>query len=144
MNILVSACLLGVPCRYDGKSKPCESVIKLKEKHRLIPVCPEVAGTLPTPRPPCEIVGDKVKNSRGEDKTREYTLGAKRALKLYKKFNCSLCILKEKSPSCSVKKIYDGSFSKTLIDGKGITGRLFLENNIKVLGESEIEEILND
>ena len=138
MNILVSACLLGEPCRYDGKSRPCESVIELSKKHCLIPACPEVAGGLSVPRDPCEIVGDRVLTREGKDCTKEYQKGAETALELCRKHNCKYAILKLKSPSCGSRGVYDGSFSRTLCGNKkGVTAQLLLENGIKVLGEDE-------
>ena len=141
MKILVSACLLGEPCRYDGKSKPNDAVIALKDKHTLIPVCPEVLGGLKTSRIPAEISGDKVIRADGIDVTREYKCGAKITLDIAKKEGVSLAILKAKSPSCGNKQIYDGTFSRTLIDGKGITARLLEENQIRVIDEQELNKI---
>lgn len=141
MNILVSACLLGVACRYDGKSKPNPEVLKLVEKFNLIPICPEQLGGLPTPRIPSEISNTKVLTSEGKDVTLEYKKGAIEALKIANIFNCKLAILKEKSPSCGCGKIYDGNFNKTLIVGNGITAQLFLENGINVIGETSIQNI---
>ena len=142
MNILVSACLLGVACRYDGKSKPVESVLKLGEKFTLVPFCPEVYGGLTTPRLPSEIVGDKVLHNNGTDVTLQYKKGAEEALRVARLYNCSYAILKEKSPSCGKGKIYSGNFDRTLVDGDGITTRLLTENGITVLGESEIDSII--
>lgn len=141
MKILVSACLLGEPCRYDGKSKPNEAVISLKEKHTLIPVCPEALGGLKTPRIPAEICGDRVMRADGADITEEYKRGAKSTLDIAKKEGVSLAILKSRSPSCGNKQIYDGNFTKTLIDGKGITARLLEQNQIRVIDEQELNKI---
>lgn len=138
MKILVSACLLGEPCRYDGKSKPNEAVISLKEKHTLIPVCPEVLGGLKTPRIPAEVQGDRVVRVDGCDVTKEYINGAKITLDIAKRECVEIAILKSKSPSCSNKQIYDGTFTRTLIDGKGITARLLEKNGIKVIDEQEL------
>ena len=135
-NILVSACLLGVSCRYDGKSKPNEKIIALKDKYNLIPVCPEIMGGLPTPRIPSEICGEKVISENGTDVTKQYRKGAEETLRLAKIFDCKMAILKEKSPSCGYGRIYDGTFSKVLTDGNGITAELLIENGIKILGES--------
>ena len=142
MNVLVSACLLGVACRYDGKSKPVESVVKLADKFTLIPFCPEVYGGLTTPRLPSEIVGEKVLHNDGTDVTAQYKKGAEEALRIAKLYNCKYAILKEKSPSCGKGKIYSGNFDRTLVDGDGITTRLLTENGITVLGESEIDNII--
>ena len=141
MKILVSACLLGVPCRYDAKSKPNEAVISLKENHTLIPVCPEVLGGLKTPRIPSEIQGERVTRFDGVDVTTEYNKGAEKALEIAKREDVALAIFKAKSPSCGNKQIDDGTFTKTLIYGKGITTRLFEANNIKVINENELEKI---
>ena len=134
-NILVSACLLGEKCRFDGKSKPCDKVIKLNEKYNLIPVCPEVLGGLETPRTPCEIRNGKVISANGIDRTIEYTTGAQIALEIAKENNCKVAILKSKSPSCGKGKIFDGTFSGTLTDGNGITAQLLTENGIDVYNE---------
>ena len=144
MNILVSACLLGVACRYDGKSKPVDSVVELLDKYNLIPFCPEIYGGLTTPRMPSEIVGDRVLHNNGTDVTAQYKKGAEEALRLAKLYNCKYAILKEKSPSCGKGKIYSGNFDRTLIDGDGITTRLLTKNGIKVLGESEIDFLTED
>ena len=141
MNILVSACLLGLACRYDGKSKPDENVIKLMDKYTLIPFCPEVMGGLSTPRPPSEIVGGKVLNQIGDEVTEQYTKGAEEALKLAKMYNCKYAILKEKSPSCGNGIIHNGKFDGGYADGDGITAKLLKENGIIVFGESEIKSI---
>jgi len=140
MNILVSACLLGVPCRYDGKSKPCGAVVKLGERHCLIPVCPEVLGGLETPRPPAELQPDgSVRNRAGEDVTRQYREGAGKALRLAQDKECVLAILKEKSPSCGCGRIYDGSFTGALTAGNGVCATLLMQHGIPVIGESEAE-----
>ena len=139
MNVLVSACLLGCACRYDGKSKPCDKVISLMERHVLIPVCPEIYGGLSTPRSPSEIVGNRVINSDGKDITSEYEKGANEALNLAKKFHCDIAVLKAKSPSCGKGRIYDGTFSGRLTDGNGVTAKLLIENGICVYTEEEID-----
>lgn len=141
MKILVSACLLGVPCRYDAKSKPDERVIALSKKHELIPVCAEVLGGLETPRIPAEIVGDKVLRRDGVDVTREYHSGAQCVLDIAIQNSCKIAILKSKSPSCGKGKIYDGTYTKTLKDGNGICADLLMKNGIMVLTEREIDKI---
>ena len=142
MKILISRCLLGEPCRYDGKSIPCEDAIKLKEKYEFVPVCPEVLGGLKTPRCPAERVGDKVLTKEGKDVTKEYTHGAELALEIATENGCTIAVLKEKSPSCGCGEIYDGTFSKALTDGDGVTAGLLKKNGIKVIGESKIKETL--
>ena len=138
MKFLVSSCLLGCACRYDGKSKAHPAVLSLMEAHTLIPVCPEIYGGLPTPRPPSEIVGERVVNSLGGDVTDAYVRGAKETLRLAKQSGCKAAILKAKSPSCGKGKIYDGSFSGLLRDGDGVTAALLAENGIAVYTEEEL------
>ena len=144
--ILISACLLGVSCRYDGLSKPIdENVIRaLQKRYHLIPVCPEVMGGLPTPRIPAEVGCDRrVNRSDGIDVTENYKKGAMEALRLARLFGCHTAILKERSPSCGKGRIYDGTFTKTLTDADGITADLLRKNGICVVGESEIEKLLS-
>ncbi len=143
-KILVSACLLGSNCKYNGKNNASEVVIKLKNKFELIPVCPEVTGGLPTPRIPCEIKDRLVYNRIGLETTSYFVKGAKEELLKAKQNNVKYAILKEKSPSCGVRKIYDGSFSKTLIEGQGIFTRMLVKQNIKVYSEDEIDIFLKD
>lgn len=142
MNILVSACLLGEPCRYDGKSKPDERVMALSNEHNLIPVCPERDGGLSIPRDPCERIGDKVLTQKGKDCTKEYTKGAEIALDLCRKHNCKYAVLKLNSPSCGCRGIYDGTFTRTLVDNKkGVAAELLSKNGIIVLGEDQTDKI---
>ncbi len=138
MNILVSACLLGVCCRYDGKCKPSPEVIRLKERFSLIPVCPECYGGLPIPREPGEILDGQVFLRGGANVTEQYHRGAEAALHLAKLLSCDIAVLKEKSPSCGSGKIHNGLFDGGLTDGDGITAALLKKNGIRVLGESEV------
>lgn len=144
MKILVSACLYGEACRYDGKSCACcdKHFLDLKEKGVLVPVCPEVLGGLDTPRNPCEIIGERVISKNGDDCTEKYLHGAKRTLEIAEKVKPDFCILKSKSPSCGTGKIYDGSFSGKLTDGNGITARLLISHGYRVYDENDIPEIL--
>ena len=142
MKILISACLLGCACRYDGASKPHPAAVTLAARHQLVPVCPEQLGGLPTPRPPAERVGDKVLTENGADVTAAYTAGAEEALRLAKLYGCQKALLKERSPSCGHGEIYDGTFSRTLISGSGVTAQLLTEAGLLVLGESCWEELL--
>ncbi len=144
MNILISGCLLGLSCRYDGNSKGLEKEVieKLMKKHTLIPACPEQLGGLPTPRNPSERIGDKIVMNSGEDVSKQYRHGAEQALALARLFGCQVAILKERSPSCGSGIIYDGSFGGTLTEGDGVTAELFKENGITVYGESQIECLL--
>ena len=143
MKILVSACLLGCPCRYDGQSKQHPEVEALRERgHELIAVCPEVQGGLPTPRPPAERQADgRVVNREEIDVTVQYQRGAELALKTAREQGCELAILKERSPSCGSREIYDGTFSGKLVPGDGVTVQLLRQAGIKVLGESRVGKI---
>ena len=141
MTILVSACLLGCPCRYDGKSKPNDAVLVLMEHHTLIPICPEQMGGLATPRVPAERKDGGVFTERGGDVTEQYRRGAEEALRLAQLYGCKYAILKERSPSCGSGQIYDGSFSRRLIEGDGVTAQLLKAHGITVLGESEVDNL---
>ena len=141
-NILVSACLLGMGCRYDGKHKANPEVQKLREKYNLIPVCPEIFGGLPTPRIPSERIGDKVMMKDGADVTENYKRGAMEALELCRFYDIKIAILKERSPSCGKAEIYDGTFSGTLTKRDGVTAELLISNGVRVIGESEINILL--
>ena len=141
MTLLVSACLLGCPCRYDGKSKPNDAVLALMSQYTLIPICPEQMGGLATPRIPAERKDGGVFTENGGDVTRQYRRGAEEALRLARLYGCKYAILKERSPSCGSGQIYDGSFSHTLISGDGVTAQLLKESGITVLGESEVDRL---
>ena len=141
-NLLISACLLGVRCRYDGESCPNLAVEALMERYNLIPVCPEQLGGLTTPRSPSERVGGTVKTRTGEDVTGCYRRGAEQALHLAKLFSCRRALLKERSPSCGSGEIYDGTFTGTRVPGDGVTAQLLKQNGIAVYGESDIWDLL--
>ena len=136
---LVSACLLGIKCRYDSKSKPNKKVIKLFKSGKLIPVCPEQLGGLPTPRKPAEQRGKKVFTKSGKNVTKNFVNGAKETLKLAKLLNIKEAILKQKSPSCGCGQIHDGTFSGKLIKGDGITTTLLKRKGIKVTNENNLK-----
>ncbi|MFT4104523.1 MAG: DUF523 domain-containing protein [Lacrimispora sp.] len=148
-NILVSACLLGVNCRYDGGNGRKEAVTELMETYSLIPVCPEQLGGLETPREPAEQISSdaegaltgRVVTCSGKDVTDSFLKGAEETLKLAELYGCKKAILKERSPSCGYKTVYDGTFSGTKIPGSGVTARLLAENGILVYGESDIENL---
>ena len=140
-KILVSACLLGVKCRYDGKTKPVQAVIDLSKKYELIPVCAEVLGGLPTPRIGAEIVGNKVLRADGIDVTENYHNGAKRVLEIARENGCKIAILKSKSPSCGKNGVYDGTFTRTLVNKNGILSDLLIKNDILVFDETETDKI---
>lgn len=142
MKILISACLLGIPCRYDGASKAKPWAEELARRHELVPVCPEQLGGLPTPRDPSERREGRVVMNTGADVTEQYRRGAEAALRLCRMLGCEAAILKERSPSCGHGTIYDGTFTGTLTDGDGVTAELLLRNGIPVYGESQAAELL--
>lgn len=139
MTILVSACLLGCPCRYDGTAKADPRVLALMERHTLIPVCPEQLGGLPTPRLPSERREGGVFDRGGKDVTAQYRQGAEEVLRLARLYGCTHAVLKERSPSCGSGQIYDGSFSHVLGPGSGVAAELLAQNGITVLGESQAD-----
>jgi uncharacterized protein YbbK (DUF523 family) len=141
---MISKCMLGVACRYDGVSKPLDEKLlnKLKEKFELFPFCPEEVA-LPTPRPPARFVGDKIIDINGIDKTKEFLIGANEALKFCKDNKIDIFIGKEKSPSCGIQQ------TSAYINGCeckcntfGLTSKILKENNISLISEWEIEEII--
>lgn len=141
-KILVSACLAGVECRYDGKDNAHKMIETLVAQGRALLICPEEAGGLPTPRPACEIQirkgVRKVISVEGRDCTEAFEEGARKALQIAVQNEVDLAILKAKSPSCGCEKIYDGSFSKTLTSGNGVTTQLLLDNGISVMNETSV------
>lgn len=141
MNILVSACLLGAYCRFDGQCAVDERFAALSERHTLIPVCPEIYGGLPTPRLPGEMRDGKVFDKSGLDVTEPYARGARAALSFARLTGCRYAVLKQRSPSCGVGFVYDGSFSGKLVPGDGLTAALLKENGITVLTPEQLDEI---
>lgn len=135
--ILISACLAGKNCKYNGGNNARKEILEFMEKEECILVCPEQLGGLPTPRPCSEIQGGQVMNTEGIDVTKEYVLGAKKALEIAKEHHCTTAILKAKSPSCGCGHIYDGTFSHTVIDGDGIFVRLAKENGITCINDED-------
>ena len=144
-RLLISACLLGINCKYSGGNNalPEKTLDALWGRYCLIPVCPECAGGLPVPRVPAERRGTKVMTRDGRDVTAAYEAGAQTALRLARGFGCRAALLKERSPSCGSGEIYDGSFSGTLIPGEGVAAGLLRENGIAVFGESRVQELLS-
>ncbi len=140
--LLVSACLLGENCKYSGGNNalPRETLAALAERFRLVPVCPEHDGGLPTPRLPSERRGERIVNRAGEDVTAAFERGAALALKKARDCGCRLALLKERSPSCGSGKIYDGSFSGTLIPGEGVTAALLRQQGLTVFSEERMED----
>ena len=146
MKLLVSACLLGVACRYDGASKGLpDSVLRaLMDRHTLVPACPEQLGGLPTPRDASERQGSRVVMRSGRDVTDAYTRGAQQALALAQRFGCTAALLKQRSPSCGHGEIYDGTFTGTRVAGDGVTAALLGAHGIRIYGEDDIAELLNE
>lgn len=143
--ILVSACLLGLNTRHDGKNSVNKEVLMLLDKYLMIPVCPEQLGGLPTPRMAAEIQNDgKVLKENGDNITETFLNGAKEVLELAKLYKIKFALLKDGSPSCGSHFVYDGSFSGIKIKGEGVTARLLRKNGIKVFSEDNIEELIDD
>ena len=143
-NVLISACPLGSACKYCGGSNKLteQQLAALGERFRLIPVCPETAGGLPTPRDPSERLGDKVVSNQGRDVTAQYQKGAETALWLARRYDCKAALLKEKSPSCGSGMIYDGSFTGKLIPGDGVAAEELKKEGLIVFGESDTDLLI--
>ena len=144
MKILVSACLLGICCKYSGHDNLCPALLAALRAggHTFIPVCPEVYGGLPTPRAPAERQNTHVVTNDGRDVTAEYTRGAEAALQLAKLTGCTVAILKANSPSCGCGRIYDGSFTGRKIPGDGVTAALLKTNGFPVFTEENMAALL--
>lgn len=117
---IVSACLAGIACRYDGRATACPAVMRLMQEGRAVAACPECLGGLPTPRPCCELVGDRVVNRHGEDVTAAFLQGVRAATALARENGCTAAILKSRSPSCGCGQVYDGTFTGVLRAGDGL------------------------
>ena len=142
MVLLVSACLLGLRCRYDGQSKRMDGLERLLALPvSLVPVCPEVFGGLPTPRMPAERQGERVRALDGRDVTENYRRGAEETLRFAQLLDARTALLKERSPSCGSNMIYDGSFTGRRVPGAGVTARLLAAHGIRVFSEEHIEEL---
>ncbi|MDO4415006.1 MAG: DUF523 domain-containing protein [Erysipelotrichaceae bacterium] len=135
--ILISACLAGINCKYNGGNNEVELIRELYEQGKAVAVCPEVYGNLGIPRIPCEKRGDRVYNTRGEDKTGNYVKGALKALEICRQNGCRLAVLKAKSPSCGVNGIYDGTFTHTLIEDDGIFAKMLKDEGVVCLRETD-------
>lgn len=141
-NLLISACLLGIGCRYDGRRVKKIDIEALGERYNLIPICPEIYGGLPTPRTPSERVGDRVVMKDGRDVTENFLRGAEAAYEIAVANSVTKALLKAKSPSCGKGMIYDGSFSGTLTEGDGVAAELLLARGIAVYTEDETHKLL--
>lgn len=141
---LISACLAGVNCKYNGGNNECEQIRELLRDKKYVLVCPEELGMLPTPRPPAELTKGRVIDKNGEDVTDNFIHGAEKALEIAEKRSAELnqkielAILKANSPSCGCGKIYDGTFSGRIIKGDGETTKLLKKNGIKVISEEDL------
>lgn len=146
----MSACLLGQPVRYDGRSSGHPDLLQLwQQQGRVVPLCPELAGGLPTPRPPAEIPGGqggavldgeaRVVTVQGEDVSAEFLAGARLALELVRRHGIRVAVLKSGSPSCGNRQVYDGTFSGCKIDGEGVTSALLRREGVQVFSELELE-----
>ena len=140
--LLVSRCLLGEACRYDGKSVSCPAVVQLEKYATLIAVCPESDGGMPTPRIPSEQIGEQVINQKGEDVTAFFRRGAEIAVEKALELKIPFAILKERSPSCGTHQIYDGSFSGQKIGGRGVAAKMLADAGVVLYSEEEITEQL--
>ena len=143
MKIMVSACLLGENCKYNGGNNRNAELLRLLFGHTVIPVCPEVLGGLPVPRVPAEIVNGKVTNREGVSVDAAFRLGAAKALALAKQERPDLIILQSRSPSCGVKEIYDGTFSGTLVPGQGIFARMAEAAGFRIADAADAAGILS-
>ena len=142
--LLISACLLGLACRYDGRSVPLDAAAldKLKERWSLVPVCPEQLGGLPTPRPPAERKCGGVFTGSGTDVTAQYARGAGESARLAAFFGCRTALLKARSPSCGSGEVYDGTFTETRVPGDGVTAEALKAAGITVYTEDESDKLL--
>ena len=142
MKIMVSACLLGDHCKYNGGNNRSPELLHLLSGHKVIPVCPEVLGGLPTPRVPAEIVNGTVINREGVSVDDAFRRGAKKALEMARQEKPDLIILQSRSPSCGVKEIYDGTFSGKLVPGHGIFAEMVLQAGFRVIDAEDAPEII--
>ena len=139
MKIMVSACLAGENCKYNGGNNRNEKVLQLMAMNDVITVCPEQMGGLPTPRVSSEICNGVVTSKNGQIVDREFRLGADRCLEIARREQPDLIVLQSRSPSCGVKQRYDGTFSGTLINGSGVTAKLLMENGFNVI---DVEDMI--
>ena len=143
-KVLISACLLGLDCKYNGGANTLSDRVidALMARYDLVPVCPESYGGLAAPRLPSERVGERVLAKDGGDVTAQYQKGARAALRLARVFDCKMAILKERSPSCGHGVIYDGTFTGTLVPGDGVAAELLKANGVAVYGEGDILKLI--
>ena len=138
--ILVSACLMGVRCNHVGEASPSAAVAELASDYRLVPICPEVSGGLPIPRPAAEIQPDgSVRTADGTDVSDAYRRGAQAAVALARAVGAREAVLKARSPSCGCHEVYDGTFARSQVPGEGITARALREAGLRVRSEEDVE-----
>lgn len=143
IRVLVSQCLLGIDCRYDGGNNFCENIVRLADLCEVIPVCPEMLGGMTTPRRPSERIDGRVVDSAGEDVTACFERGAQQALRLAEFYGAEYAVLKQSSPSCGSVTVYDGTFSGRKIPGKGVTAELFEGIGMRIFDEKHINDLIN-
>ena len=141
-KLLISACLLGRNCKYNGGNNYAPLTEALKERYELVSVCPECLGSLPIPHEPSERVGDRVLSKSGADVTAAFQRGAEKTLALALQHGVKKAVLKERSPSCGCGSIYDGTFTGTVVPGNGVAAELLLSRGVVIYGESRIGELL--
>ncbi len=138
MKIMVSACLAGENCKYNGGSNRNEKVLRLMEENEVILVCPEQMGGLPTPRTPCEICNGVVMTKDRRVADQEFRAGAAKCLDLAMREQPDLIVLQSRSPSCGVKQRYDGTFSGKLTEGSGVTAELLMKNGFQCIDVEDL------
>jgi len=136
--VIVSACLAGVRCRYDGQSSPSDKVLDLLRRGKAILVCPEQLGGLPTPRPRHELVAGKVLDEHGNNATEAFVRGARQALNIARLAGCARAVLKSRSPSCGSGRVYDGTFAGVLVPGDGVFARMLKDHGLTVITENDL------
>ncbi len=136
--LLVSSCLLGVACNHEGGHSRRPAVEALAASYRVIPICPEVCGGLSTPRPAAEIRGDRVVNRDGDDVTAAYERGAQAAVEMARAVGARRAVLKARSPSCGSAQVYDGTFTRTLRNGEGVTAAALRAAGVEVCSEEDV------
>lgn len=140
MNVLVSACLLGENCKYNGKNNRSEALVRRLQGHHVIPVCPEVLGGLGVPRPCVELRGGRAVDCNGRDVDAAFRAGVEKALRQIEGQAVDLAVLQSRSPTCGVKQIYDGSFSKRLIDGQGMLAAALQAQGVPLLDVADLDQ----
>ena len=141
-KLLISACLLGRNCKYNGGNNYHPLTEKLRERYDLVPVCPECFGGLPIPHAPSERVGDRVLSRSGADVTAAFQKGAEKTVEAARKAGARKAVLKERSPSCGFGAIYDGTFTGTVVPGDGVAAQALAAEGVAIWGESRMEELL--